>query len=312
MPMRHTFSIIARVMICLSLTMPSMDAFAAPDNNRQGRRPATSQSDSRGKKDKKHDGNRGHQGNNRPGSQPSKPSRPNQPSQPNKPNRPGKPGNSGRPNHPGKPTQPAQPSRPNNPVRPGRPVQPARPSHPNPVRPGVSHRPPVMPPPHRPARPVAHTHWHRPVAPATWRPYRGCPSFSTALGIAFGTAIMSSIDMLLNNGYTVDGYNANQIYLRNVNQLNYMWPDATLYYNNGGLAGSAYIYSTPGYNTARYYSVYNNLVGLYGQPVTVLSPSQGLGATWFGNNGAFVTLNYSQGASADGSLRYFTTLSFGN
>lgn len=298
--MRHTFSIIARVMICLSLTVPSMDAFAAPDNHRQGRRPATSQSASQNRPG----ANRGNNGNNGSHRNPTRPGNNRPTSQPS------------RPSQPTRPSQPSGPSRPTQPVRPTHPSQPARPSQPGhnygPVRPGVSHRPPVMAPPHRPARPVAHTYWNRPLPPGSWRPYRGCPSFTTALGIAFGTAIMSSIDMLLNNGYIVDGYNNNQVYLRNVNQLNYMWPDATLYYDNGGLAGSSYIYSTPGYNTARYYSVYNNLVGLYGQPVTVLSPSQGLGATWFGNNGAFVTLNYTQGPAADGSLRYFTTLSFGN
>jgi len=90
-----------------------------------------------------------------------------------------------------------------------------------------------------------------------------------------------------------------------------MWPDATLYYGpQGGLTGSEYMYSTPGYNTSRYYSVYNNLIGLYGPPAVILNPSGGMGATWFGPNGAFVTLKFAP-ASAYGGLRYFTTLTFG-
>lgn len=176
--------------------------------------------------------------------------------------------------------------------------------------PGHVPRPPHMPPPQRPGRPININPWHRPTPPPTWRPYIGAPSFATIMGITLGTAIGVSLDYLINSGYTVDGYTGNQVYLRNVNQLNYMWPDATLYYGPGGLTGSEFMYSTVGYNTSRYYSIYNNLIGLYGPPATILNPAGGMGASWFGPNGAFVTLQFLPRATYSGT-RYFTTLSFG-
>ncbi len=181
-----------------------------------------------------------------------------------------------------------------------------------PVRPGViTPRPPVMAPPHRPGRPVM-VPWQRPVPPPAWRPGPRVPRLSTVLGITFGTAIGLSLDYLYNNGYVVDGYNSDMVYLRNVTQLNYVWPDATLYYGNGGLAGSQFLYSTSWNDPTRYNAVYRDLVNLYGAPVSVSRPQGGYLATWFGYDNGYITLEYNQRPVVGGGLRFFTTLSFGN
>ncbi len=53
-----------------------------------------------------------------------------------------------------------------------------------------------------------------------------------------------SLDYLINRGYTIDGYGNDAVYLRDVNEMSYYWPDATLYYGAGGLARSEFLYST--------------------------------------------------------------------
>ena len=53
--------------------------------------------------------------------------------------------------------------------------------------------------------------------------------FGTILGVALGTAISVSINNLLNSGYTVSSYGDDVVYLQDVPQMNYSWPDAALY-----------------------------------------------------------------------------------
>ena len=90
------------------------------------------------------------------------------------------------------------------------------------------------------------------------------------LPITFGTALNLSLDYLINHGYTVDGYGNNVVYLRDINQFNYYWPDATLYYGNGGLARSEFLYSTSYPDMMRYNSLYNSFTGTYGSPVNIV------------------------------------------
>ncbi len=206
-------------------------------------------------------GNHSSQQTNRPENRPG-----NRPQ--NKPqNRPQRPGNNGSHNRPqdrphNRPTQ----NRPNNNWHYGRPQQP------RPPRPGIGHlppghaRPPMMHPPMRPHRPRP-SRWSRPVPPPSWRPRPHAPSFAAILGITFGTALNLSLDYLINHGYTVDGYGNNVVYLRDINQFNYYWPDATLYYGNGGLARSEFLYSTSYPDMMRYNSLYNSFTGTYGSPV---------------------------------------------
>ncbi len=277
-------------------------------NHNGGNRPGSNPGHNSGRPDGNRPGNNGnngnHNGNNRPGSNPGhNPGRPDG-------NRPGNNGNHNGNNRPGH-----NPG--NNPGRPGHDFGHGgnRPGH-NPGRPG-DHRPGYgrpggphhfAPPPHRPhyARP-----WAPPRPPRGWRPGRGYPTFSTVLGITFGSAFDISLAYLLNNGYNVYSYGNNIVYLNNVNQLNLLWPDASLYYGSRGLDRGEFIYSTSYYDTMRYNEAYARLVAAYGAPVSTSYPSNGMQTCWFGNDGRFVTLQFLPTYGADGIMRYYTTLSFG-
>lgn len=277
-------------------------------NHNGGNRPGSNSGHNPGRPDGNrpgHNGNNGnHNGNNRPGSNPGhNPGRPDG-------NRPGNNGNHNGNNSPGH--NPGH-----NPGRPGHDFGHGgnRPGH-NPGRPG-DHRPGYgrpggphhfAPPPHRPhyARP-----WAPPRPPRGWRPGRVYPTFSTVLGITFGSAFDISLAYLLNNGYNVYSYGNNIVYLNNVNQLNLLWPDASLYYGSRGLDRGEFIYSTSYYDTVRYNEAYARLVAAYGAPVSTSYPSNGMQTCWFGNDGRFVTLQFLPTYGADGIMRYYTTLSFG-
>ncbi len=249
-------------------------------------------------------GSRG-EGNVRPGSSNSQ-SRPDKGNQNMNPSRPGRPSS-------GVATPPKS-NRPSNGYgqnyRPGnnkhnRPV--SRPS----VRPGAN-RPPVMLPPTRPGRPIYGNSWSRPTPPRNWRPAYRRSLVSDILGLTFGTAINVTLDYLYNNGYRVDGYGSQEVYLRGVRELNYYWDDATLYYSGGGLARSQFFDSSVGYNLSRYNNVFSELCRRYGTPVSVNNYGNTRSATWFGYSGDYIRLEYSMMDSYGGGYRYFTILTYGN
>lgn len=169
----------------------------------------------------------------------------------------------------------------------------------------------MIAPPMRPHRPK-HIAWSRPVPPPSWRPVGRIPTIANILGVAFGTSINLSLNYLFNNGYIVDGYGSDIIYLRNVNQMSYYWPDATLYYLDGGLTRSQFLYSTGYSDMGRYNNLYNTFVSSYGVPVNIYNSNGSFSATWFGYNNSYITLQYSSQYTNSGHLRFFTTLTFGN
>ncbi len=252
---------------------------------------------------------------NRPGN--------NRPSNPGNHNRPSNPGNN---NRPGNTNPPAQNHRPGNydhnygnNNRPGQ----RPPRNPRPGRPDYGHRPSTRPHYHhhhgpaplppRPMRPgYRHPvpffgHWHRPVPPPRWHYTAGVgPVFSTILGVAIGATLASSLNSLSTNGYTVSNYGNDVVYLSNVPQMNLMWPDAAMYYNNGMLCGSQFTYPTPYYDMGRYNSLYNRFVQLYGAPVNTGSGGGIVSATWFGGDNRFVTIEFNGNYG-----NYYTTLSYG-
>lgn len=270
-----------------------------PDNSNRGQRPVN-RPGQRPSHNNNNNGNHNNGGNrpnhrpdNRPGNRPdNRPNhRPNHRPDHRPDNRPGnRPGHG---NNWGHPTPPP----------------PARPSYGRPHRPGHSAWHPA-PPPHRPYRPVMRP-WRPPVPPPAWRPVHRGPSFATVLGIALGTALYNSVNDLIAAGYTVDGYQDGVVYLRDLNQYNYFWPDATLRYDNGYLVGSEYMYTTPMYDLSRYTGVYNYMYSMYGAPVSVAPPGSGtMTATWFGPGQCYITLEYRP-MTFGGTLRYCTTLSQG-
>lgn len=169
------------------------------------------------------------------------------------------------------------------------------PNHNNVVRP---HCPPARP-------------YYRPTPPPTFRPYNGCPVLRSVFSITFGTAIDISRDYLNRHSYNVYHYGNDVIYLRNVTENGYVWPDATLYFDAHGLTGSQFIYSTNYNNRSRYNNVYNTLYNQYGAPISMQNTNNGVIATWWGYDGQYISLEYSPNYTNNGQLRYFTTLSFG-
>ncbi len=131
--------------------------------------------------------------------------------------------------------------------------------------------------------------------------------------MTLGATINYSINYLLNGGYTVAGYGTDAIYLNNVTMYNYMWPQATMHYENGRLVGTEFVYSTLGYDMSRYNMLYSSLSGQYGYPVSIQNSGNGsVSATWWGYNNGYITLSYYNDYAYNGSNRYYTTLSVGN
>lgn len=155
------------------------------------------------------------------------------------------------------------------------------------------------------------TAYHRPTPPASFRPSKSSPSFRTIFGITLGSTINISLDFLNRNSYDVNGYGNDVIYLRNVTEYGYMWPDATLYYEANRLVGTQLIYSTNYNSHNRYNMVYNTLTNQYGNPIDIRYVANGMIATWWGYDGQYITLEYHPTYTNNGQLRYITTLSFG-
>ncbi|WP_304644459.1 hypothetical protein [uncultured Muribaculum sp.] len=259
-----------------------------PGNNNNGHRPGNNNPGRPGNNNNGHrPGNNGGSNGHRPGN-----NNPGRPGNNNNGHRPGNNGhNPGRPGHGG--YNPGHPHRPGGDYRPNRP-----------------HRPTVIVPPHRPHRPPMRP-WSRPVPPPSWRPRPAAPVIASILGITFGTAINMSLDYLINRGYTIDGYGNDAVYLRDVNEMSYYWPDATLYYGAGGLARSEFLYSTSYPDPMRYNSLYTRFNRTYGPPINIVRTGGVLSATWFAPNRGYVTIDYRSQYSLGGDLRYFTTLTFG-
>ena len=262
-----------------------------PGNNGNNSRPGNGSNNSR-------PGNNGnHNGNSKPGN--------------NGNYNPGKPGNNGNHNGNYKPGKPG-----NNGIHNGhnsgvshwpgyRP-----PSGPAPVvRPGT-HRPnwsTPVPPPHRNYRPIGRP-IPRPVPPHGYHPCHTAPVIHTILGITFGTLYNASLDYLYSKGYEIDGYADNTVYLRNVPEMGYTWPDATIYYDSyGRLASSQFIYSTSFSALGRYDRLYHTLSMTYGSPVSSIWNGLHRETIWYGGDArGYVSLEYDYSGG-----RYYTILSYG-
>lgn len=305
--------------VLLSTTLVCSTGQSRGRNNSSTRPPTTSAPQTR-------PGNMG--GSSSTGSRTGNSSRPNNGYRPggnnNRPDngyRPG--GNNSRPDNG---YRPGGNNRPDHGYRPGGNTPPPPQSHrPGGYRPGGNYTRPTPPPPPRhdrycyhntpPYRPYMpyNRPWRRPTPPPSWRPYYGCPTFNSILGVTLGTALNLSLDYLFNSGYSIMGYGNNQVYLSNVPVYNYTWPSATLYYGTGGgLQGSEFVYSSPGYDISRYNALYSQLVRQYGYPVSVQNTYGGVTATWWGYNNGYITLSFFNDTAYNGTSRYYTTLSIGN
>ena len=166
-----------------------------------------------------------------------------------------------------------------------------------------SWRAPIAPP-HRPWRPRL-VWYYRPTLPIGFRIYASAPVITGVLGLEFGTFLDASLNYLYYNGYNIDGYQDNVVYLRDVNMMGYSWPDVMLQYDsNGGMCYAEFATSSVYQDNYRFNALYRNLCSTYGTPI-----NSGSGYySWYGGNGTgYVNLNF---AYEDG--RYFTVLTFGN
>lgn len=162
----------------------------------------------------------------------------------------------------------------------------------------------------KPNRPVWH-HASRPIPPATWRPRPNAPVLNSVLGLTFGSAFNISLTYLANNGYNVTGYGNDIVHLNNVSECNFIWPEASLYYTNGGLSRSEFINYTMYPDVTRYNTIYNGMTVTYGAPVTVNNGNNGISATWFAPNRGYITLYYGSQYTTASRPLYYTTLTFG-
>ena len=260
-----------------------------PGNNGNNSRPGNGSNNSR-------PGNNGnHNGNSKPGN--------------NGNYKPGKPGNNG--NHNGN-YKPGNNGNHNGNHNSGVSHWPGYrpPSGPAPVvRPGT-HRPnwsTPVPPPHRNYRPIGRP-IPRPVPPHGYHPCHTAPVIHTILGITFGTLYNASLDYLYSKGYEIDGYADNTVYLRNVPEMGYTWPDATIYYDSyGRLASSQFIYSTSFSALGRYDRLYHTLSMTYGSPVSASWNGAHRETIWYGGDArGYVSLEYDYSGG-----RYYTILSYG-
>ena len=178
-------------------------------------------------------------------------------------------------------------------------------------------RPNYMPPrPHggfwgAPPRNIFRPVFYVPAPPRRVYVVPTVPTIGTILGLTFGSFIDAGINMLYNSGYNVLGYANNVVYLGNVNQLGFLWPEVTVYYNDGLMSDTQFQYwsQTPG--DGRYLAIYNTLCRTYGVPVESYTVDGVLTSSWWaGGNTGFVTLQYGPGLSQTGSVYYYTTLTY--
>ena len=144
-------------------------------------------------------------------------------------------------------------------------------------------------------------------SPSGYRPTTGCPDITGIFGISFGMSYYESLNYLYRRGYDIDGYYDNKVYLINVSELGFVWPDAIIRYNNRGFMKSAELHSSTNYNsTSRYTRIYNDLCRIYGMPIKYKAKKGEYKTVWYGGNGrGYVTLEYYRTHG-----RYYTTLAY--
>ena len=162
----------------------------------------------------------------------------------------------------------------------------------SPIRPSV-----------RPWRPS--TIWvYRPIVTVNVSRYSSYPTIGGVLGLAWGTHYGNALNYLYYNGYYIDGYMNNIVYLTDVSILNYDWDDVMLQFDgNDRLDYVEFSSWSVSYDTSRFYSLYNYLCSIYGSPVSYHDAMY----SWYGGDGiGFVNLGIKYNPDYN-----YTVLAFG-
>lgn len=164
--------------------------------------------------------------------------------------------------------------------------------------------------------------WANPIRPSvrTWRPstiwiyrpivtvnisrYSSYPTIGGVLGLSWGTSFGNALNYLYYNGYYIDGYMDNIVYLTDVELLDYDWDDVMMQFDgNDNLDYVEFASWSDTYDTSRFYSLYNYLCNLFGSPVSYSNSMY----SWYGGDGiGFVNL----GMQSEYGYSY-TVLAFG-
>ena len=150
----------------------------------------------------------------------------------------------------------------------------------NPIRPSV-----------RPWRPA--TMWvYRPIVTVNVNRYYGYPTIGGVLGLAWGTSFGNALNYLYYNGYYIDGFMDNIVYLTDVELLDYGWDDVMMQFDgNNRLDYVEFVYTSDDYDTSRFFSLYNELCSIYGSPVSFTNSMY----SWYGGDGiGFVNLGFDR------------------
>ena len=117
----------------------------------------------------------------------------------------------------------------------------------------------------------------------------------------------ASLSYLYSNGYYIDGFDNSVVYLRDVTEMDYFWPDVMLQYDDyQRLTYAQFIYSTSYPDRLRLRDLYSRLCYIYGPPVTFRDDAISQISWYGGDQKGYITLRYSRNNG-----RYYTTLSYG-
>ena len=164
--------------------------------------------------------------------------------------------------------------------------------------------------------------WNKPIRPSVrlWRPstiwvyrpivtvnishYSSYPTIAGVLGLSWGTSFGNALNYLYYNGYYIDGFENSIVYLTDVELLGFDWDDVMLQFDgNDNLDYVEFAYWTSGYDTSRFFSLYNDLCSMYGSPVSYTNSMY----SWYGGDGiGFVNLGLDYSTDV-----CYTVLAFG-
>ena len=145
---------------------------------------------------------------------------------------------------------------------------------------------------------------YRPIVTVNVTRYSSYPTIGGVLGLTWGTSFSNCLNYLYYSGYYIDGYMDNIVYITDVNLLGYDWDDVMLQFDgNDNLDYVEFVSFSEGYNTSRFYSLYNYLCSMYGSPVSYNNAMY----SWYGGDGiGYVNLGLQYTADYN-----YTVLAFG-